>query len=452
MKVHFIGIGGIGISALAQYYLAQDDEVFGSDLYNSETIELLKEKGAHINIGPHKRENVPDDVDLIIHTPAVREDNPEIKNLKAIILSYPEALGELTKKYFTIAVSGMHGKSTITAMLALIMEKAELDPTVIVGTKLKEFGNTNFRKGNSNYLVIEADEYAASFLNYWPKIIVLTNIEEEHLDYYGNFENILNAFKEFVSHLPQEGKLIINADDKWTKSLLLHSSEFFGENVNVGEYSLSQKEAEKIREVLRVPGEHNVSNALAAMVVARALKVPDEISFKALSEYRGAWRRFEILGAELRGISRGTTRKITIVSDYAHHPTEIKATLSAAREKWPQDKIWVVYQPHQYQRTYYLFDKFVEVFSQAPVDKIIFTPVYDVAGREDIEIKEKANSQKLAEAVSREIAGDQQEKEVVYTEGPDEAGECLKNRLQGGEKVLIIGAGDIYKLADDFST
>jgi UDP-N-acetylmuramate--alanine ligase len=514
MKIHFIGIGGIGISALAQYYLAQGAEVFGSDLYNSEMIELLKEKGAHIKIGPHKRENVMNDTDLVIYTPAIPSNNSEFQkakelkiacpagrssgrtgeNCKLKIESYPKALGELTKKYFTIAVSGMHGKSTITSMIALMMEKAGLDPTVILGTKLKEFGNTNFRMGSQqskvpgqkSFLLIEADEYDASFLNYRPKIVVLANIEEEHLDYYKNLENIFDTFIRYVNQLPEDGKLIINGDDKNINKL---KSRFNVKQENIFSYSLSLSEAKEIKNILKIPGEHNISNALSVLQLGRVLGISKNIIYEALSGYQGSWRRFEVLCAELRGISRGTTRKITIIYDYAHHPTEIKATLFAAREKWPNKKIWVVYQPHQYQRTYYFFDRFVEVFFQAPVDKIIFIPVFDVVGREDSAIKEKVNSQKLAEAVNQQIfrkkpgkdfapansanpvipsapvipaksvpdpdrgAGIQR-KEVIYLEGIDKAKQYLEDNLQGGEAVFIMGAGDIYKLKllDDSKT
>jgi UDP-N-acetylmuramate--alanine ligase len=245
MRIHFIGIGGIGVSALAQYYLAKGHQVKGSDLVSSEITDLLKKKGAEVFIGQHKARNVSQKTDLVIYSPAVQQNNSELKkayklqttNYKLQILSYPQALGELTKKYFTIAISGTHGKSTTTAMIALILIKAGLDPTVILGTKLKEFGNSNFRMGDElrsssrfanarvdktinyklktkNYLVIEADEWSASFLNYWPKIIVLTNIEREHLDYYKSLNHILRTYKEYISHLPRKGFLVINKDDK----------------------------------------------------------------------------------------------------------------------------------------------------------------------------------------------------------------------------------------------
>jgi UDP-N-acetylmuramate--alanine ligase len=217
MRVHFIGIGGIGVSSLAQYFLAKGHTVSGSDLVSSEITDFLKKKGAKIFIGRHKKENLKEGVGLVVFSPAIGEKNPELleaKKRKILIQSYPQTLGNLTKKYFTIAVSGTHGKSTTTAMISLILSKAGLDPTVILGTKLKEFGDTNFRFGKSKYLIIEADEHFASFLNYWPKIIVLTSLEADHLDYYKNFNNYISAFKKFISHLPNNGYLIINGDDK----------------------------------------------------------------------------------------------------------------------------------------------------------------------------------------------------------------------------------------------
>ena len=218
MKIHFIGIGGIGVSALAGYYLSRGHKVSGSDLSASPTTEALKKQGAAIFIGPHKAKNVKKGADLIVHTAAATKDNPELKQAKKLKIKtqlYAEALGDLTKKMFTIAVSGMHGKSTTTAMLALVLEKAGLDPTVIVGTKLREWGNMNYRVGRSKYLVIEADEYNASFLNYWPKIIVLTNIEEEHLDFYkGGLKQIMETFKKYVNHLGEDGVLVANSQDK----------------------------------------------------------------------------------------------------------------------------------------------------------------------------------------------------------------------------------------------
>jgi UDP-N-acetylmuramate--alanine ligase len=216
MKIHFIGIGGIGVSALAGYYLANGNIVSGSDLSASPTTESLEKQGAEIFIGPHNSNNVKNDIDLVVRTAATPGNNPELRRAKKFGIKmqlYAEALGDLTKQMHTIAVSGMHGKSTTTAMIALMMEKAGLDPTVIVGTKLREWENSNYRVGKSKYLLIEADEYNASFLNYWPKVIVLTNIEEEHLDFYKDLNHIMKTFEDYVSHLGEDGILVANKQD-----------------------------------------------------------------------------------------------------------------------------------------------------------------------------------------------------------------------------------------------
>ena len=408
MKIYFIGIGGIGVSALARYYLEKGHKVSGSDLVSSEITQTLKKLGAKIFIGKHKAKNLPKNVDLVIYSPAVTPTNPELLKAKSYnargdissknryklkAISYPEALGELTKKYYTIAISGTHGKSTTTSMIGLLLIKAGFDPTVIVGTKIKEFGNINCRIGRSQYLVIEADEHMASFLNYWPKIIVLTNIEADHLDYYKNLNNILKAFKKYINHLSKDGTLLVNNDDKNIRQLTVNRKPTDTQQ-KIKYYSLKQPEAKKLKKILKIPGEHNISNALAALSVARILKIPDKISFKALSKYKGCWRRFEI--------SHITWNKkhITLISDYGHHPTEVSVTLKAAREKYPKKKIWCVFQPHQYQRTYYLFKDFVKVLSQVPVDKLILTDVYDVAGRENIKIKKDVSSEKLVKIIN----------------------------------------------------
>ena len=435
MKVHFIGIGGIGVSALAQYYLEKGHQVSGSDLNSSEITEFLRVKGARIYIGPQLARTVLANIDLVIYSPAVQKNNPELMAAKKLGIkcqSYPKALGELTKKYFTIAVSGTHGKSTTTAMIALILIRAGLDPTVIVGTKLKEFKNSNCRVGKSNYLVIEADEHFASFLNYWPKIIVLTNIEADHLDYYKNLQNLLKTFKEYISHSSKDGVLIFNKNDK---NILEITKNYIGDTYG---FSGKQNEAKKIKNILKIPGEHNVYNALAALTLARVLKIPDKVTYKTLSEYKGAWRRFEIKNVKLY---ENTSCSITVVSDYGHHPTQIRATVKAAREKWPKRKIWLVFQPHQHQRTFYLFKDFVMVFKKALlkhwVNKCIITDIYGVAGREKKEIRKKVNSEKLVKAINK--------KDAIYLP-KQKILNYLKKNLGGGEVVIIMGAGDIYKL------
>jgi UDP-N-acetylmuramate--alanine ligase len=443
MKIHFVGIGGIGTSALARYYLEKGHKISGSDLVSSEITACLKKKGAKLFIGKHNPKNLPQDTDLVIFSPAIPESNPELKKAKELkikSLSYPQALGELTKKHFTIAVSGTHGKSTTTAMIALILIKAGLDPTVIIGTKLKEFGDSNCRVGKSRYLVIEADEWKASFLNYWPKIIVLTSIEREHMDFFKDLNHIREIYKEYIEHLPEKGVLIANKDYKEVYQI----SQKIEKSIDLEFYSLKQKDynppttssrppvvgrapAKKLKKLLKIPGEHNISNSLAALAVARILKIPDKVSFKALSEYKGTWRRFEII----------QTKPFILISDYAHHPTKVRVTLKAAREKFPKKKIWCLYQPHQYQRTFYLWDDFIKVFKEAPIDKLIITDIFDVAGREKKEIKKKVNSKKLIEAINKPSAIYLPKEKII---------DFLKKNLKGGEVVIIMGAGDIYKL------
>ena len=432
MKIHFIGISGIGVSALAQYYLSKKEQVSGSDLVPSEIAEILKKKGAKVSIGSNKAKNIPLKTELVIYSPAVKKDNPEFKQAKKLkikLLSYPEALGELTKEHFTIAVAGTHGKSTTTSMLALIMIKAGLDPTVIVGTKLKEFSNSNFRLGRSKYLLIEACEHEASFLNYRPQIIVLTNIEADHLDYYKNMRNVLKAFKAFVSLLSKKGILIGNKDDANISRL---SRKFKG-------YSLKQKKAKQIKKILPVPGEHNIYNALAALTTAQVLKIPDKDTFAALTKYQGCWRRFEIF----------TGKDYTLVSDYAHHPTEIKATLAAAREKFPDKKICCVFQPHQYQRTFLLAKDFIKNFSQAlnknQVNELILIDIYDVAGREGGVFKKKISSEKIVAEIKKK---NKSKNSVLYIPTIKKAEKQLVNK----EVIIVMGAGDIYNLSCRLST
>ncbi len=446
MKVHFLGIGGIGVSALAQYYLAKGHKVSGEDLSSSEITDFLQKLGIEIKIGKSTIEELQSInyklPDLVIHTPAIKGNNLQLDFFKKAGVkcqTYPGALGELTKNYTTIAVSGSHGKSTTTSMLALAMIKAGLDPTVIVGTKLKEFGNTNFCMGKSQYLVIEACEYDSSFLNYKPQTIAITNIDKEHLDYFKTYANVKKAFKDFVMQLPRGGVLVANKDDKETDKI--SKSKFLISNqISISKYSLKQKEAKKIKKILQVPGTHNISNALAVLAIARSLKIEDKITYQALAEFHGTWRRFEEKAGTLLGFQISNF-KFQIISDYGHHPNEVKATMQAVREKYKKQKIWLVFQPHQYQRTFYLQKDFIKIFRNAKIDNIIITDIYDVAGRENAEIINKINSEKLVKKIGR--------KSVIYLPQQD-CENYIKNNIKSSQVLLIMGAGDIYKLFDKF--
>jgi UDP-N-acetylmuramate--alanine ligase len=429
-KIHFIGIGGIGVSALARYYIHQGWKVSGSDIKASEITKELQYLGAKIYTGSRiLKKTMPG---LLVYSPAVKKDDPELEEARALgikSMSYPQALGRLSKIYKTIAISGAHGKSTTTAMIGLMMAAAKLDPTVIVGTKVKEFGNSNFRAGGSEFLVIEACEYDRSFLNYWPQIAVITNIEMDHVECYKTEAKLVSVFKEFAGHLPETGTLVVCGDDANALSV---AALFKKPRPALEKYSVKQSEAAKLREILSVPGEHNVANALAALTVGRILGIDDSTIFSSLAKFRGSWRRFE----QARGAVGG--KKIAVVSDYGHHPTQIKMTIEAARAKWPGKKIICVFQPHQAYRTHLLFKGFVETLKAAPADKILVTDIYKVAGRESAEITAKVSSRKLVEAVGKESVEYVLQAAVLKR---------LESLVKGGEILLVMGAGDIYGLS-----
>ncbi len=429
MTIHFVGIGGIGVSALARHFLLEKNKVTGSDLSKSKITEDLEELGADITYR-HSSKNIKKETDLVIFSPAIPEDNPEIKKAKSMEIetrSYPKALGELTKDYFTIAVSGTHGKSTTTSMAALVLEAGSLDPTVIVGTKLKEFNDSNYRKGNSEILLIEADEWQGSLLNYHPDIIILTNLELEHVDYYENLEKLLETFQNYVDRLDENGVAIINNEDENLMRLKVKQK--------VNYFSKEDSIAEKVKEKIKVPGVHNLENALAAYRLGKTLEIESDLILDGLSKYEGSWRRFEQKKIQIN------QKKYDLVLDYAHHPTELKAVLQAAREKFEERRIWAIFQPHQYQRSMHLKKEFVEVFKSSPVDKLSIVDIYSVPGREKESIKDKISSKALVDEV--------ESSKIEYLPGNlKEISGKIRDNLQGNELIVIIGAGDIYKVED----
>ncbi len=435
-KVHFVGIGGIGISALAYYYLSEGAEVTGSDLNSSIITERLKKAGARISIG-HNKKNLDEKTEKVFKSVAVPKSNPEIKKaekLRIEVLTYPEEVGELTKKYRTIAVSGAHGKGTTTAFLSLALIKAGFDPTVIIGTNLKEFGNKNFRKGKSRWLILEADEYKKAFLNYQPEFVITTNIDREHLDCFKNLEEIKETFLSFWKKVPSNGAVVLNRKDKNIKSLT-QRKDFQKIKAEVCFFSFKQKEVGKFKNKLKIPGRHNLENALGALTLTQKLGINEKTAIKGMAQYKGAWRRFERKKIKIKG------KKITLVSDYAHHPSEIKSTLQAAREEFKNRKIWTVFQPHQYQRTHYLFEEFKDCFNKT--DKVILTEIYDVAGREEKSIKKKVSGKKLMESLNLK------KENKYFVKDFRKIKTFLKEKVEDGDVVVIMGAGDIYKVFDN---
>ncbi len=441
-NIYFIGIGGIGVSALARYFLSKGFNVSGSDLFDSPIIRDLAGVGATIHIG-HSVGNVKNPKNtLIIHSQAINLDNPEMKQILIIgfdHMSYPEAVGELSKEFRIVAIAGAHGKSTTTAMIALIMIGAGLDPTVIVGTKLKEFNNSNFRLGKSKYLVLEADEYGGAFWNYHPFISGITNIDREHLDFYKNFEGVKRSFRRFLANHKVGSKIIFNDFDKNLSSVVSgvkSLKQFPISNIPI-------KTANKIKRALKIPGKHNQLNALIAYLVAKELDISEKIILRSISKFNGVWRRMEYKG-ELEVLSFKSKNKVILFDDYAHHPNEIKATLQGLKEKYPKSVLICVFQPHHTHRLKALFGDFKRAFSDA--DKTILFPVYSVAGRE----KSRRNNRYSSESLAKHIKGS------IYLENPKiglnkAIFEAIKSH-KSPVTIVMMGAGDIINYSQALLT
>lgn len=425
-KVHFVGIGGIGVSALAQWFLVQGAKMSGSNLSKEPMLEIMRRRGARIFAGPHCAKNIPPNTEFVVYTLAAPRDNPErreARRRKIPEMSYPEAVGELTKEKFAIAVCGAHGKSTTASMAALMLARAGFDPTIILGTRLKELGNSNFRYGKSKYFVLEADEWHGAFWNYHPQIAILTNIDREHLDFYKTLSGVKTGFKKFLMNLPRTGLIIANKDDPHARKLAdsLPRLRMF--------YSAKSGDAAAIRRVIKIPGEHNISNALAVLALAKYLKIPKHKALGAIGEYKGSWRRFEYKG-RLNGAK--------LYDDYGHHPTEIMATLEAAKSVTPADgRLWCVFQPHHYQRLKLLFRDFTCAFGNA--DRALILPVYAVAGREKT-YGFCANSERLAHAVAKNGVS------ANFAPSFGATAKILKKELGRRDVCVLMGAGDIVKI------
>lgn len=441
-KVYFIGIGGIGMSALARWFKANGWAVLGSDIEKSSITDELVKDGIRVKIG-HKSGNINKDIILVIYNQAITKESlgyrefVQAKKLNIALLSYPEAIGGLTKKYKTITVSGAHGKSTTTALLSTILLKNKIDPTIIIGTKLKELNGSNFHSGKSPYFLLEADEWRAALLHYTPYLAIITNIDREHLDFYKNLTHIKNTFLKFLSGVQNSGILVLNQDDKNLLSLKSKIQKLAKKkNLKVYWYSLHQKEARSIRRALKIPGIHNVSNGLAALTAARTLGVSERGALTSLSKYGGAWRRMEY---------RGKYLGFDVLDDYGHHPTEIKATLQALREKYPKEKLVCVFQPHQAERLKLLFKEFQDAFSETDIALIL--PIYQVAGRD-----EKPSGKYDSAALVKAIQKRQPKKLIFYLENPDNLRKALQVILskpgfkRGG--IVLMGAGNIVKYTD----
>jgi UDP-N-acetylmuramate--alanine ligase len=442
-RVHLVGIGGIHMSAIAHVLLAWGHQVSGSDLRLSPLTEHLQSQGATVYEG-HAASHLGD-AELVVYTAAARPDNPELTEAKRRglpLLQRAEMIARLLEGRQAIAVAGSHGKTTTTALIALMLQEAGCDPTFLVGGEMIDLG-TNARAGGGEHIVVEADEFAGAFLHYHPQVAVVTNIEPDHLDFYGSFQRLTDAFRQFMSQVAADGFLIACADDPTVRHILDHpqaeppiqariiryglkkNGEFFPENLSpkgICGYAFLLKYGEESYSAFEthLAGGHQVSNALAAIVVAHVLGLPKPAVREALARFRGVQRRFQFVGQ---------AADITIMDDYAHHPTEISATIAAARERFPDHRLVCLFQPHTYSRTRYLLDGFRTCFQG--VDQLLIAETY--AARE--EPSAGMSAQELVEAIDSPPAR--------YAGGLEEAPSKVVETLRPGDVFFTIGAGDI---------
>ncbi len=445
--IHCIGIGGIGLSAIAEIFLARGYAVSGSDIKASDVTERLTRDGAAIYF-THAAENI-NGCDLVIYSAAVSSDNAELKEAEARsipALSRAQVLGCLMKEYDkSIAISGTHGKTTTTSMVSLVLKNAEVDPTILVGGNLSEIGG-NVKVGKSDYFVTEACEYMDSFLSLRPKVEIILNIDSDHLDYFKDIDHIASSFDRFSRLVPDDGFVIAYSSNPFVSSILgnltcnvvtfgfdeqcdYHASDINFNGVGMPSFNIYHMGVKQCSLQLSIPGEHNIANALGAFACCRTLGISAEVIVSTLAAFTGTQRRFDVIGV--------TKNNVKIVDDYAHHPTEIKATLKAARNI-PFNKLWCVFQPHTYTRTLALFDDFASAFTDA--DKIILTEIY-AAREKNIH---KISSAELVERIKKECP----QKDVYFVEDFEDIAEFLLQNTESGDLVITMGAGDIYKVAE----
>ena len=438
-RVHLVGIGGAGLSAIARLLMERGTEVSGSDLVLSPAAEALARDGAQVFIG-HNAKHVKG-ADLAIVSSAVPEDSVEVEAARSAgipVLHRAQFLGELMDGYIGIAVAGTHGKTTTTAMITSILWEGGLDPSFIVGGMVTGLG-TNARSGTGPHFVIEADEYDQTFLGLRPQVAVVTNVDHDHPDCYPTYADYQQAFDDFVGLVPSDGLVVACWDHPAARELgeeraakgdpvtfygLEEGAEWRAEEVRPnfagGSDFLALSSGQVLGLVrLRVPGQHNVSNALAALAVAEYLNVPFPTARTALSGYRGVERRFEM---------KGEADGVVVIDDYAHHPTEIRATLAAAREQFPGKILWVAWQPHTYSRTKALFSEFVSAFDLA--DHVLVLPIY------------AAREQDRLGMSNAELVAAMDHPDVRAVDSLEEAVVVLGTEVASGEVVLTLGAGD----------
>ena len=446
IHVHFIGIGGISMSGLAEILLKENFKISGSDTKSSEIVDHLIAMGAIVNIG-QCAENISDDIDLIVYTAAVHADNPEYaacveKNLP--MLTRAQLLGQIMNNYkYSVAVSGTHGKTTTTSMLSQIFIEADTDPTISVGGILDSIGG-NIRVGQSDYFVTEACEYTNSFHAFYPYISIILNVDADHLDFFSGIEEIIESFHTFALNLPDNGTLVVNGDmeclPQITKDLnaniltfgldesnRYHPADILADENGHMNYTLVVDDVAMERIHLNVGGTHNVCNSLAAIAVADLLGIERSASQKGLSSFGGAHRRFEL---------KGTLGNVTVIDDYAHHPTEIKATLTTAKNT-PHNELWVVFQPHTYTRTHALFEEFADALKG--FDHVLVVDIYAAREKDTGLVHAKDLANRIKEYGT----------DTHYFATFDAAENFLLKNCKKNDLLITMGAGDVYLIGEE---
>lgn len=447
IHVHFIGIGGISMSGLAEILLQEHFTISGSDSKESDITVLLEQLGANVIIG-QRAENITNDIDLIVYTAAIHPDNPEFvaaRDSGKPILTRAQLLGQIMSNYkYSIAVSGTHGKTTTTSMLSHVLLAAQADPTISIGGMLNAIGG-NIRVGQSEYFVTEACEYTNSFHAFQPQISIILNVDADHLDFFSGIEEIIQSFRTFAQKLPQDGTLIINGEMDClpiiiedlncnictfglTDNCRYRAADITYDAQGCASYTLLIDNTPVTQVTLHVNGLHNVTNSLAAIATADVLHISLEDAKKGLEAFDGTKRRFEL---------KGTYNGITIIDDYAHHPTEIEATLNAARQTAHND-IWCVFQPHTYTRTKALLPEFAEALHLA--DHVVLTKIY-AAREQDTGM---VSAQDIADLLQNKYQTD-----VVYFPTFEEVESYLKKNCKNNDLLITMGAGDIVNIGEN---
>lgn len=445
LAVHFIGIGGISMSGLAEVLLEEGFSISGSDAKESPLTRTLEEKGAKIFYG-QRASNITDSVQAVVYTAAIHPDNPEFKRAKELnlpMLTRAQLLGQIMRNYdMPVAVAGTHGKTTTTSMLSHVLLKGDCDPTISVGGILPAIGG-NIRVGRSETFLTEACEYTNSFLSFFPKISIILNIDADHLDFFKDIHDIRNSFRKFAQLLPEDGSLIINADTPQYQTITegLHCSVITYSVDGEADYTAADISYDELGRAsftvlykgeslgtcsLSVPGIHNVSNALSVIAASRLLNLSWDVISEGIFSFTGTNRRFQYKG-EIGGV--------TVIDDYAHHPTEIKATLHAAKN-YPHKKIWCVFQPHTYTRTKALLPEFAKALSLA--DHVVLADIYAARETDTLGISSKDLQQKIAEIGTP----------CEYFPTFDEIENFLLENCTQGDLLITMGAGDVVNIGE----